>query len=182
METTISWAIWFDKYLSFFLAVLTFFGAIIGAGIMVAYYRRSDRRQEKALLVLFIQEFVLLFKRCGMYYHQMAHQSVSFSSLYEATDSSTLEKLATVCSNQDVLSTILQLKANFFQVIKWANRVNEGSQSPISSQSANDSISSSMLAAQSKAMAFFIGDLRASDNSFGRMRYQEYITDIISRC
>lgn len=176
------------------LAILAVLGGLVGGCIMVVYYRRSDRRQETALLVLFIQEFVLLYKRCAMYYQQMITGKVSFSSLCETTDTGTLEKLAGVSSNPKVLSTLVQVKSNFFQVIKWANRVNEYSvltrvnqpqdadnlQEAKRSRPAWKSREEALMTdAQSKAMAFFMGDVTAPDGSFGRSRFIEYKADII---
>jgi hypothetical protein len=146
------------------LAIFTIIGGAIGGFIAVFYNSYSTFRQEKALVLLFVQEFMLLFKRCTMYYEQMLKGSVSFSTLYEATDSGTLEKLAEIISDHNILKTIIKIKADFFQVIRWAHR-----------SSRPDEIDAE---AQSKAVVFFMGDAKIPDGSYGRNRYKDYRENI----
>jgi hypothetical protein len=142
------------------LAALTILGGTIGGFIAVFYNSFSTFRQEKALILLFSQEFMLLFKRCTMYYEQMLKGSVSFSTLYEASNTGTLEKLAEKILDYNVLKTIIKLKADFFQVIRWAHRA--------SRQDAID------VGAQSRAVVFFMGDVTDINGSYGRTRYMDY--------
>jgi hypothetical protein len=104
------------------LAIFTILGGAIGGFVAVFYNSYSSSRQEKALILLFVQEFMLLFRRCTMYYEQMLKGSVSFSTIYEATDAGTLEKLAEKISDHNVMKKIIKIKADFFQVIRWAHR------------------------------------------------------------
>jgi hypothetical protein len=149
---------------AFTLAILTIFGGTIGGLIAIFYSSYSSFQQEKALILLFCQEFMLLYKRCAMYYEQMLKNSVSFSTLYEASNTGTIEKLAEKISDYDILRSIIKLKADFFQIIRWAHRA--------SRQDAIDS------GAQSRAVVFFMGDVTALDGSYGRTRYRLYRKDI----
>jgi hypothetical protein len=116
-------------------------------------------------ILLFVQEFMLLFRRCTMYYEQMLNGSISFSTLYEATDTGTLEKLTEIISDHNVLKTIIKIKADFFQVIRWAHRA-----------SRPETINAD---AQSKAVVFFMGDVKTPEGSYGRNRYKNYKENIL---
>jgi len=135
--------------------------AIIGAGSVILYNTHMTNREKKALVLVFAKEFMLLFKRCSMYYEQSLKGAISFSTLFQSTDSATLTKLAEVAPNVSVVETIVELKADFFQVIRWADWA-----------SMTDPV------AQSKLIAFFMGGLHADDKSLDRKGYREKLAGI----
>jgi hypothetical protein len=152
------------------IALLTVFGGFIGGLTIVLYNKFSTDKQEKAIILLFLEESVITFKRCAMYYGQMLRSEASLSTLFEISDSATFTKLGEISSNVPIIETIMKLKASFFQVIRWADRA-----SRIDPESQRYMIDAE---AQSKAMVFFMGDIRRADNSYGRDRHKEYVKDI----
>ena len=151
------------------LGILTVVGGAIGGLIAVLYYTYSSFRQEKALIFLFSKEFMLLYGRCTMYFEQMLKSSVSLSTLYEVTDTGTVEKLSEIITDLLILDSVINLKADFFQVIRWAHRASK-----------TDTVDAS---AQSKAMVFFMGDVgnvELPDELYGRNRYKDYKKNILA--
>ncbi len=146
--------------------ILTVVGGAIGSFIVVLYYIYSSFRQEKALILLFSHEFMLLYSRCTLYFEQMLNKSVSISTLYEVTDTGTIEKLSEIITDLSILNTVINLKADFFQVIRWAHRASK-----------TDTVDAS---AQSKAMVFFMGDVNLSGKSYGRNWYKNYKKNILA--
>lgn len=98
---------------SIFIPIFT---AFLGAWLGSIYHAFVLNRQEKAILVLLVQEFMLLLKRTKMYYGQMINGGISFSALFEASDPSTLVKLAEVSKNSEVIKKVIRLKADFFRL------------------------------------------------------------------
>ena len=148
--------------------------------------RRYDafvlNRQEKAILVLLVQEFALLLQRTEMYYRQMLDAGISFSTLFEASDSSTFVKLAEVSTNTKVVESVLNLKADFFQVIRYANKASEAAakaqvlKSIGKDEDADDKLKEAKIA-QGMAVTFFMGNLM-EEGLFHRNRYKEYINNL----
>lgn len=96
-------------------------GAIIGAISIIFYNDYVSNRQEKSILILIVQEYILLLIRITMYYEQSLKGSISYSAPFEIIDSSTFNKLVEVGNNSEVIKTAIKLKANFFQVLRYAN-------------------------------------------------------------
>lgn len=107
--------------LKFLGGIVTLIGPIVG----IAYYIRVAYRQEKSILVLFIQDFTLLFKRSIMYYEQMLNGAQSYSTLFHISDSSLYSKLADVVKDPNTIENVLELEAKFFQVIRYADKASE---------------------------------------------------------
>jgi len=137
-------------------ALIGFAGGLLGALLIVLYYNHVSNRQKRALVLVFAQEFMLLFERCTIYYEQMLKKTISFSTLFQIGDSTTVTKLAEETTNTSILETIGNLKAEFFQVIRGADKAS----------AATDTLS------QSKAIAFFMGSLQSEDNSLDRLGYK----------
>ena len=150
-----------------------------GVYLGIRYSELITKRQEKAALVLILQEYYMLLKRTTMYYEQMLKQKVSFSTLFEISDSSTFNKLVEVCKDNKIIKTVLRLKANFFQVVRYANKASESmALSNVAAASGNEKVAVSKqkeaLFAQSMAITFFAGDLLVG-GEFSRERHREYI-------
>ncbi|MGD8285902.1 MAG: hypothetical protein PVG08_17425, partial [Desulfobacterales bacterium] len=111
-----------DIYVGILIPLLV---GLLAAYAGFKYYDILSFRQQKALLVLFIQEFTLLLRRASMYYRQYIEGPVSFSTLFETSDSSTFIKLSEVTDNIKIIETALMLKSDFFQVLRHAERASE---------------------------------------------------------
>ena len=158
---------------------------VLGVCLLLAWNVYVRKTQEKALLQSFIQEFLLLYKRCAMYYYQMNKGSISYSTLFEISDAGMVAKLAEVTNEPHVIETVMKLKADFFQVIRWAHMMSKEVKTTIwrtenDPNASNGKIrikeTTTVLApnpeAQSKAMVFFVGEA-TSEHNF-RKRHRDY--------
>ena len=76
--------------------------------------------------------------------------------------------MSEIITDLSILETVIKLKADFFQVIRWAHRASKA-----------DTVDAN---AQSKAMVFFmgdVGDIALPDKSYGRNRYKDYKKNIL---
>jgi len=146
--------------------IFGFFGVMGG----IWYSSYVTYRQEKAVLVTLIQEFTLLIGRLTLYYTQYLNpeRGVSYSTLFDLSDEASFIKLSEVARNKQIIQTALQLKADFFQVIRFADKASEA----LIRGNQKDALS-----AQSMALVFFLGDKIPGDK-FKRDRYKEYIKKI----
>lgn len=161
--------------LASFVAAL--FAAIIGALLGIKYSSLISNRQEKAILVLLLQEFTMLLSRTTTYYEQSLNGNISFSTLFEVSDSSTFTKLAELEKNSEIIKTALKLKADFFQVVRYANKASECiAQKRMAEVSGNDELAKKKEEeanfAQAMALIFFLGD------GLARNRYKAYIDNM----
>ena len=158
---------------------------VLGVCLLLAWNVYVRKTQEKALLQCFIQEFLLLYKRCAMYYYHMNRSSISYSTLFEISDAGMVTKLAEVTNEPHVIETVMKLKADFFQVIRWAHMMSKEVKTTIwktenDPNASNGKIrikeTTTVLApnpeAQSKAMVFFVGEA-TSEHNF-RKRHRDY--------
>jgi hypothetical protein len=163
--------------------VTALFAAIIGALLGIKYSSLISNRQEKAILVLLLQEFTMLLSRTTTYYEQSLNGNVSFSTLFEVSDSSTFTKLAELEKNSEIIKTALKLKADFFQVVRYANKASECiAQKKMAEVSGNDELAKRKKEeasfAQAIALIFFLGDVYDNKVGFARNRYKTYIGNI----
>lgn len=99
--------------------------ALIGALAVILYYEYRVRQQKKSLIVVFATELVLVFERCVLYLEQANRNEISYSALFQATDSTAISILASVTNNPDVVRAIVELKAIYFQIALHAQRASE---------------------------------------------------------
>lgn len=156
----------------------SFLSAVIGGLLVVIYHLYISNRQEKALLVFFIQEFILLFHRCTMYYRQMLTRKVSYS-IFGISDASSFIKLAEVIKDNRIIEAVLGLKANFFQVIRYADKASESiaSYNTLTGQKQRQLAWQNAVNAQSTAIVFFVGEVYKKDK-FYRREFENYIQKI----
>jgi len=155
-----------------------FGGSLLG----IRHSERSRKNEYKSLLLLLIQEYMLLLGRSTMYYNQFVDGPVSFSSLFQLSDNNTFLKLAQVSDNTDCIKVALELKADFFQVVRHVQRASEHMSKYIDEQVKGhkplaDEEFKKAKSWQSMAMNFFVGD-QAIDGHFHRNRYGQYIEKI----
>lgn len=154
--------------MTYFISLLS---AMIGGVIVVIYERYVSKRQEKALVMVFAQEFINLFSRCSMYYDQMLRGRISSSTLFEISDSATVTRLAELTGNAKILRAVIDLKTWFFQVIRHADMASAALALGDNAKAAEH---------QALAIAFFMGDPVDSSGEFDRRRYESYIDSILS--
>lgn len=151
-------------------------GAIVSSVIIVTTGLVHRSRQRKALLVVFTTDLVERFMRATMYYNQIRKGAISYSALYEATDPNTLVKLAEVIKDQNIIHTIVELKAGYYQIqrhvleaskfaaeqtlqkVKYEDlKQTHGSENPHTAQAEKElrEVSARAHSAQSRAIAFF---------------------------
>lgn len=165
------------------------FAGILGVCLLLAWNVYVRKTQEKALIQTFIKEFLLLYNRCTMYYDQMTRDKISYSTLFEISDSGMVTKLAELTNEPSIIETVMKLKADFFQVIRWAHMMSKGVESTIWKTIPDPNnhnrkirikqittVSQPDLDAQSKAMVFFVGEATSVDNF--RERYKDYTKKI----
>lgn len=157
----------------------SFLSAVIGGSLVVIYHHHISNRQEKALLVLFIQEYILLLHRCTMYYRQMLTKKVSYSTLFSISDASSFTKLAEVIKDNRIIETVLGLKANFFQVIRYADRASQSiaNYNILTGQKQRQLALQNALNAQSTAIVFFVGEVHKK-GKFYRREFENFIQKI----
>ncbi len=151
-------------------------GAVVSSGIIAVAGLLQRSRQRKALLVAFTTDLVERFMRATMYYNQNRTGAISYSALYEATDSNMLAKLAEVIKDQDIIHTIVELKGSYYQIQRHVLEASEfaaeqtlkkvkyedlkqtlGPKNPRTIKAETDLREVSIIAhgAQSRALAFF---------------------------
>jgi hypothetical protein len=158
---------------------------IAGFGGTLLGIRHSDlsqKKEYKSLLLLLVQEYMLLLSRSTMYYKQFVDGPVSFSSLFQLSDNNTFLRLSQVSDNTDCIRVALELKADFFQVVRHVQRASEHMSKVIDEQVKGhkplaDEEFKKAKHAQSMAMNFFVGD-QTIDGQFHRNRYEQYIDKI----
>jgi len=156
---------------------------ILGGFLVVVYNTITSARQEKAILVILIEECILLLQRATNYYRQSLQNNVSFSTLFEISDSSTFIKFAEVGKNNKIIETSLKLKADFFQVIRYTHKASDAiAESQMASASGDLDMKAQKekeaRTAQSLALVFFVGDSYYGDGTFNRKRYEEFVSSI----
>ena len=97
----------------------TFFSAIAG-GIVATLLTfiliaRQKRKEHKALVLAFTSELISAFCRCVKYYKQQSKDTISYSTLFDFTDSSALAKFATVSDDPEMIAGIVELKSKYYQ-------------------------------------------------------------------
>lgn len=90
--------------------------ALVSASLLVGFSLWQRSREKKALLLAYATELVEAFRRTVMYYKQHSEGQLSYSALYEATDATTLGKLASVVDNPDIVYAVVRLKGRYYQV------------------------------------------------------------------
>jgi hypothetical protein len=162
--------------------VITLLVALLAVAVAVKLMDLSACRRQKALLVLFVQEFVLLIRRGATYYRQHLEGPAAAVRFFEAVDANTFARLCDVAGNMKVVETALMLKSDFHQVMRYADQAAEA----ISLKAAAQASGESALAAQANrkaefatemALNCFMGELRV-DNTFFRAKYHDYISNI----
>ena len=158
---------------------------ISGFGGTLLGIRHSDisqRKEYKSLLLLLIQEYMLLLERSTMYYKQFVDGPVSFSSLFQISDNNTFLRLSKVSDSTDCIKAALELKADFYQVMRHVQRASEHMSKYIDEQIKGHKVLADeelkkAKSAQSMAMNFYVGDLFVK-GSFSRNKYEKYFDKI----
>jgi len=98
--------------------VAAFTSAFVASGILVGYTWWQRRQERKAILLTYTTELVEALSRTVMYYDQRSKGGISFSSIYEGTDSNTLARLIHLVDEPEVVSAMFGLKERLFQILR----------------------------------------------------------------
>jgi hypothetical protein len=162
--------------------VISLLVALLAVYVAIKLMDVSAYRRQKALLVLFIQEFVLLIRRGATYYRQYLEGTGAAIRFFEAVDANTFARLCDVAGNMKVVETALMLKSDFHHIMRYADQAAEA----LSLKAAAQASGESALAAQANrkadfaremALNGFMGELKV-DGKFFRSKYHDYISNI----
>jgi hypothetical protein len=162
--------------------VITLLVALLAVYVAIKLMDVNAYRRQKALLVLFIQEFVLLIRRSATYYRQHLEGPRAAVRFFEAVDANTFARLCDVTGNMKVVETALMLKSDFHHIMRYADQAAEA----LSLKAAAQASGESALAAQANrkadfaremALNGFMGELKV-DGKFFRSKYHDYISNI----
>ena len=101
---------------AFASVIAALLGGFAGGGISIWFTQRQARGEYRALILAFCSELVGTFNRCVSYYEQAKKSEFSYSALFSFTDASALSKLASVSQNPEIIASIIELKARYFQI------------------------------------------------------------------
>ena len=162
--------------------IVTLLVALLAVYVATKLVDLSVYRRQRALLVLFIQEFVLLIRRGATYYRQYLEGPEAAIGFFEAVDANAFAKLCDVTSNMKVVETALMLKSDFHNIIRYTDQAAEA----LSLRAAAESAGETSLAEQAgrkaafareMALNHFLGELKV-DEKFFRAKYHDYISNI----
>ncbi len=162
--------------------ILTAMVALAAMYVGVKVVDAGVLRRQKALLVLFVQEFVLLIRRGATYYRQHLEGPDTAIPFFEAVDANTFARLCDVTGNMKIVETALMLKSDFFHVLRYAGQAAEA----CSLQAAAEGAGETSLARQAShkaafarrmALNYFLGELKVNGKFF-RSKYHDYISNI----
>jgi len=164
------------------LAIIGFLSAVVGAVAVVIYNDYTSLREEASLVQVFAHEFMLQFKRCITYYGLWVADAISFSALFAISDSAMVTRFAEITKKVEVLHSIVQLKADFFQVMRWVEKTITAQETKMEKTPGIREITIHEFVPDAdsagKAIAFFMGDLKTEAGAFSRTRYKEYRKNI----
>jgi len=89
---------------------------LAGAVVNVLFAKRQARKELKSLILAFASEFTFAFARCVKYYDQSQKGEISYSGLFDFTDTSILSRFAIVNTQPKVVAAIMGLKSHYFQI------------------------------------------------------------------
>jgi hypothetical protein len=78
--------------------------------------RRKTKAEHRSLLLLIANEIVLNYERCVIYTNQAKDGVVSFSGIFNFTDSDTVARFVAVTKSPSLISAIMKLKFTYYQV------------------------------------------------------------------
>ena len=162
--------------------IITLLVALLAVYIAVKLMDLNRYRRQKALLVLFIQEFVLLIRRGTTYYRQYLEGPEAAVGFFEAVDSNTFAKLCDVTGNMKVVETALMLKSDFHHIMRYTDQAAEALSLKAAAQAAGESALAEQASrkasfAREMALNYFLGELKV-DEKFFRSKYHDYISNI----
>jgi hypothetical protein len=107
------------------IVISIFTGSLAGVVVSIYYQRKRQGGERRSLILAFCVEFISTFERCVLYYKQKQKDLVSFSSLFDFTDSSILSKYASVCTRPKTIQSIVELKESFYQIRRHVEMASE---------------------------------------------------------
>jgi hypothetical protein len=100
------------------------FGGCAGAIISIMYNKKKSKTIYRSLLTAYCLEFFYAFERCMVYYKQLhLKNEISYSALFEFSDIAFLSRFTEVCSDMQLVKTIVSLKSVYFQIARHVEKV-----------------------------------------------------------
>ena len=162
--------------------IVTILIALLAVYIAIKLMDLNVLRRQKALLVLFVQEFVLLIRRGATYYRQYLEGPEVAVGFFEAVDANTFAKLCDVTANMKVVETALMLKSDFHHILRYTDQAAEALSLKAAARGAGETALAEQANrkatfAREMALNYFLGELKVDDKFF-RAKYHDYISNI----
>jgi hypothetical protein len=162
--------------------VLTVLVALLAVYLGIKFVDANVIRRQKALLVLFVQEFALLIRRGAHYYRQYLEGPDTPLSFFEAVDAHTFSQLCEVTGNMKVIETALMLKSDFSHVLRYAAQAAEAISLQVAAEGAGETALAQQAVrksafAREMALNCFLGEVKVGGKFF-RAKYHDYISNI----
>ena len=95
------------------------------ATILFQWYRA--KQEFRSLLIVVASEMIKAYGRCVLYDEQKKEGTVSFSSIFEFSDASTVARFASVTSESEAnaISATMDLKYHFYQIARQVEKASE---------------------------------------------------------
>lgn len=147
-------------FLIFVPIIAALIGALTAGLINICSTRRQSGRELRSLILAFASELTLAFERCVMYYEQARKGEISFSGLFDFTEASILSRFATVNTQPEVVTAIIDLKSTYFQIgrhVEEAARFAAQANRLAKGENEKAKLMKAASLAQGTALAFFLG-------------------------
>ena len=99
--------------------IAAFISAVVASGILVGSAWWQRRQERRAVLLVYASELVLAFSRIATYYVQRSGKTISYSDVYQFTDSNTLTRIVNLVADPAVIYAIVRLKEKYFQIGRY---------------------------------------------------------------
>jgi hypothetical protein len=157
---------------------------LVGTWLGIKYVALASDRQEKSLLVLLVKEFSVLLKRATNHYEEFLKEEGSYLNMFESFDPSVFTNLAELTKNTGVIEAALELKADFGEVARYANKASDAMvKRELAQKSGDYNLAEQKFkearGAQELTMLFFVGEIEDKEG-FARYRYHAFIANLLA--
>ena len=133
-------------------------GGLAGAGVNIYFTKRQSKKELRSLILAFASELIFAFVRCVKYYEQSRKLEVSYSGLFDFTDSSILSRFAVVNTQPEIVTAIVDLKSHYFQIrrhVEEASKFAAQANRLAEEEKDKERLMKAAIHAQGTALAFF---------------------------
>jgi hypothetical protein len=133
-------------------------GGLAGAIVNIYFTKRQSKKELRSLSLAFASELTLAFVRCVKYYEQSRKPEVSYSGLFDFTDSAILSRFAVVNTQPEIVAAIVDLKSHYFQIrrhVEEASKFAAQANRLAEDEKDKERLMKAAIHAQGTALAFF---------------------------